>query len=577
MGSLPAPCPGDHWPRGCGDGSPAAPTPGRCASCCPPARRRRWRRGRWPCAATPRPSSTPRRCAWRPWCPPSGAAAAATRRSPTCCAASRPPATARASGSSTTRAATRRRARPRPRRSSRSSSGRSRAPCASASRAGRAPTWPWPPAGRPSRRSCGCRARAPAPTSCRTTSPSSTPRRPSANGPRGPTARAFTASPPRRGWPTSCARATAPRATSFDLGIDHARYRPADVERRADRVLFYARAVTPRRAVPLGLLALRGAAPPPAGGRDRALRRGAPDRGALPASAARACSRPATWRAAYSEATVGLVLSLTNPSLIPQEMLACGLPCVDVASESMLATYGADGPATLAAPEPIALCEAIEALLDDPARRARQAADGLRWAAGAHVAGRRRPGRRTGCARRCVRRRSRRRQYPVGRCLRRPAVVVDGVSKTFQIPREQVHTLKERALHPFRSTGHDDLRALRDVSFAVERGEFFGIVGRNGSGKSTLLKCLAGIYRTDRGADLRRRADVDLHRARRRVQHGPRRLRQRDAQRDDARALRSARPARATTASSTSPSCASSPTSSSRTTRRACSCAWPSR
>jgi glycosyltransferase involved in cell wall biosynthesis len=84
---------------------------------------------------------------------------------------------------------------------------------------------------------------------------------------------------------------------------------------------------------------------------------------------------------AYSVATVGLVLSLTNPSLIPQEMLACGLPCVDVASESMLATYGADGPATLAAPEPIALCEAIEALLDDPARRGRQADDGLRWAA----------------------------------------------------------------------------------------------------------------------------------------------------------------------------------------------------
>src|SRR3954453_7441206 len=81
-----------------------------------------------------------------------------------------------------------------------------------------------------------------------------------------------------------------------------------------------------------------------------------------------------------------------------------------------------------------------------------------------------------------------------------PAIVVDGVSKTFWLPHERSHTLKERALHPFRRSGRDRLDALRGGSCAVEPGSFFGIVGRNGSGKSTLLKCLAGIYRADAGA-----------------------------------------------------------------------------
>ena len=79
------------------------------------------------------------------------------------------------------------------------------------------------------------------------------------------------------------------------------------------------------------------------------------------------------------------------------------------------------------------------------------------------------------------------------------AVVVDGVHKTFQLPEHQISTLKERALHPMRRVRSTDFRALSDVSFDVRQGEFFGIVGRNGSGKSTLLKCLAGIYRPDRG------------------------------------------------------------------------------
>jgi ABC-type polysaccharide/polyol phosphate transport system ATPase subunit len=82
----------------------------------------------------------------------------------------------------------------------------------------------------------------------------------------------------------------------------------------------------------------------------------------------------------------------------------------------------------------------------------------------------------------------------------RAAISVTGVSKTFRLPHQQYNTLKERVLHPRRASTHEELRALRDVSFEVAQGEFFGIVGRNGSGKSTMLKCLAGIYDVDEGS-----------------------------------------------------------------------------
>jgi ABC-type polysaccharide/polyol phosphate transport system ATPase subunit len=79
------------------------------------------------------------------------------------------------------------------------------------------------------------------------------------------------------------------------------------------------------------------------------------------------------------------------------------------------------------------------------------------------------------------------------------AIEVTGVSKSFRIPHEQRTYFKEYFLHPFRRTTYERNEALKDVTFTVNRGEFFGIFGPNGSGKSTLLRILAGIYVADSG------------------------------------------------------------------------------
>jgi glycosyltransferase involved in cell wall biosynthesis len=169
-------------------------------------------------------------------------------------------------------------------------------------------------------------------------------------------------------------------ADVFQLGVDHEIYQPRPVPRRTDTIVYYCRAETPRRAVPSGLSGLRELFERRPGVRIVLFGTKARIDTAFPYQHLGSLSREQlSWL--YSEATIGLCLSLTNFSLIPKEMLACGLPCVELAGVSGESIFGQHGPLELTEVEPRSIADALERLLDDRDVWERRSREGIEFVA----------------------------------------------------------------------------------------------------------------------------------------------------------------------------------------------------
>jgi O-antigen biosynthesis protein len=165
-------------------------------------------------------------------------------------------------------------------------------------------------------------------------------------------------------------------AGQLTYGVDTTVYHQRAVPRRRDTVVAYARMTTPRRAVTLAMLGLAE------------LKRRRPDTRIALFGSSKPVGAPFDYEDAgvasheqlawlFSEATAGLCLSMTNYSLVPREMLACGLPCVELDRPSTHSIFGTDGPVTLAAFDPDAIADALERLLADEAEWERRSEAGL--------------------------------------------------------------------------------------------------------------------------------------------------------------------------------------------------------
>ncbi|QOP42673.1 glycosyltransferase [Sulfurimonas sediminis] len=169
-------------------------------------------------------------------------------------------------------------------------------------------------------------------------------------------------------------------ARSFNLAADKDIYNPRLREaNKIPRIVLYSRIFTERRGVELALIALELLAKE--GVKFHVDMFGADFHNID--SAPFSCSvfykrTPEELADLYNKSDIGLVFSLTNYSLVPQEMMACDLAIVEFDTESTRAIYP-DNIVTFSGPSPIDIKEKIKYLLLNPNARKKQVMNAKKW------------------------------------------------------------------------------------------------------------------------------------------------------------------------------------------------------
>jgi O-antigen biosynthesis protein len=171
----------------------------------------------------------------------------------------------------------------------------------------------------------------------------------------------------------------------FECGTDLDTYSYGEAPRDPGLVVVYARRETQRRAVELAMAGVAELFERRPGVRVVLFGSHGPAHAPFPCVDL-GVRPPKELAALYRQASAGVVFSLTTHSLVAQEMMASGLPLVELSGDNVTSALGAAGDrAMLVPPRPDAIADAIQRILDRPdeaasmARRAREFVEHLTW------------------------------------------------------------------------------------------------------------------------------------------------------------------------------------------------------